>query len=172
MRFKILAAALAGVLTLSACETTGGGYGGGGYGNGGGGTQLSRCTRNALIGAGVGAVVGAVTAPEGNRGENAAIGAAAGGLGTYGVCRWLQARDQANIERGYQQALAENRATNSSWQSDSGANRSVYVNTPQASDRGPNCRRITATVQDPQYGRQDLPPETYCRTANGQWAPV
>ena len=53
MKMQILCAVFAGALALSACETTGGGYGGGGYG-GGGGTRLSQCTRNALIGAGVG----------------------------------------------------------------------------------------------------------------------
>mgnify|MGYP001028639392 CR=1 FL=1 len=70
MRMKLLCAAFAGALALTACETTGGGYGGGG----GGRTQLSQCTRNALIGAGVGAVIGATQGPRENRAENAAIG--------------------------------------------------------------------------------------------------
>lgn len=169
MRIKMTILALSGALALSACETPGG-YGGGSYG--GGGTQLSRCTRQALIGAGVGAAVGAVTAPRGNRGENAALGAAAGGLGTYGVCRWLQSRDQANIERGYQQALNDNRPYNGSWQSDQGANRQVYVDRPVADPGRSECRRITATVTDPQYGREQLPPETYCRDSSGRWVPV
>src|SRR5262245_8398693 len=112
MRTKFVALACAGLLALSACETagygqSGGGYGqtGGGYGQAGGGTQLSRCTRQALIGAGVGAVAGALIGSEKNRGENAAMGAAAGGLGTYGVCRWLSAREQQRVEAGYQSAL-------------------------------------------------------------------
>ncbi|MGE3581306.1 MAG: YMGG-like glycine zipper-containing protein [Hyphomonadaceae bacterium] len=167
---KMTVLALAGAMALSACETTGG-YG---YNDGyhSGGSRLSQCTRNALVGAGVGAVVGAVTAPDGNRGENAAIGAAVGGLGTYGVCRWLRARDQANIERGYRQALNDNRPYNGSWQSDEGAQRSVYVDRPVVDPNRSDCRRITATVTDPQYGREQLPPETYCRNASGQWVPV
>lgn len=164
MRMFLAALALTGAIGLSSCASTGYGYGGG--------TQLSQCTRNALLAAGAGAILGAVTAPDGNRGENAAMGAAGAGLATYGVCRWLQARDQANIERGYQQALLDGRSVNSSWQTDDGANRTVYVNSPTPSDRGPECRRITATVEDPQYGRQPLPPETYCRNASGQWVPV
>ncbi|MBI1186640.1 MAG: hypothetical protein GC206_04805 [Alphaproteobacteria bacterium] len=165
MRVFLISAALAGAVALSACETTGG-YGGGG------GSQLSRCGQNAVAGAVVGGLIGLATAPRGNRGENAAIGAAVGGLGTYAVCSWLQARDRANIERGYQQALAENRSVNSSWQSEEGDSRAVYVNPPTASDRGPECRRVTATVQHPEYGRQELPPETYCRNAMGEWVPV
>jgi surface antigen len=169
MRLKITALAVA-ALALAGCETTGGG-GETGYG-GGGTTQLSRCGRNAVGGAVIGAIIGAATAPRGNRGENAAIGAAAGGLGTYGVCRWLQARDQRMVEQGYNQALNDNRPVSQSWQADSGANRTVYVNQPAPSDRGPECRRITATIEDPQHGRQQLPPETYCRNDAGQWVPV
>jgi hypothetical protein len=56
MKAKLLCVVFAGALALSACETTGG-YGGG---YSGGRTQLSQCTRNALIGAGIGAVAGAV----------------------------------------------------------------------------------------------------------------
>jgi surface antigen len=166
MRLKITILAASAALALAGCETTSGGYGGGGT------TQLSRCGRNALVGATVGALIGAATAPRGNRGENAAIGAAAGGLGTYGVCNWLKARDQRMVEQGYSQALAENRPVSQSWQADSGADRTVYVDQPAPSDRGPECRRITATIQDPQYGRQQLPPETYCRNDAGQWVPV
>ena len=167
MRLGIMMAALAAALALAGCETTpSGGYGGGS------GTQLSRCGRNAIVGAGVGAVIGALTAPHKNRGENAAIGAAVGGLGTYGACRWLEARDQTMIEQGYNQALSENHPVSQSWQADSGDNRTVYVDQPASSDRGPECRRITATIQDPQHGRQQLPPETYCRNDAGQWVPV
>jgi surface antigen len=160
------ALAVAGALALAGCETyeSGAGYGG---------TQLSQCMRNALIGAGIGAVVGAATAPRGNRAENAALGAAAGGLGTYGVCRWLEARDQRMVEQGYQQALADNRAVSESWQTDEGGRRSVAIDRPgPAPGYGGECRRITATITDPQYGNERLPPETYCRNAAGQWVPV
>lgn len=169
MRLKFLCAVFAGALALASCETTGG-YGGGG---GGGGTQLSQCTRNALIGAGVGALIGATQGPHENRAENAALGAAAGGLGTYGVCRWLTAREQQRVENAYYQSLNSGAPVNQSWQSDQGANRSLSVNAPQAAPGyGGECRRVSATVSDPQYGNQQLPPETFCRNGAGQWVPA
>jgi surface antigen len=168
MRMNLLCAVFAGALALAACETTGG-YGGGG----GGRTQLSQCTRNALIGAGVGAVIGATQGPRENRAENAAIGAAVGGLGTYGVCRWLTAREQQRVENAYYQSLNSGGPVNDSWQSDQGAQRSVRVSSPQAaSGYGAECRRVSATISDPQYGEEQLPPETFCRTPSGQWAPA
>src|SRR5690606_13055511 len=93
MRMRMLCAVFAGALALSACETTGG-YGGG---YGAPRTQLSQCMRNALIGAGVGAVAGAAIGDSDNRVENAAIGAAVVGAGTYGVCRLLTAREQQRV---------------------------------------------------------------------------
>ncbi len=172
MKAKFLALALAGAMALSACETTGGYAGGGsGYG-GGGGTQLSRCMRQALIGAGIGAVAGAAIGDEQNRWENAAIGAAAGGGGTYGVCRWLSAREQQRVEAGYYQALSSNRSYNESWQSEQGQPRSLVVSQPAAAAGRPECRTVNATVQDPQYGRQTLPAETFCRNGAGQWVPA
>lgn len=178
MKMKLLALAFAGVLGVSACETTGGGYGGGGYGGSGygssssGGTHLSRCMRQALIGAGIGAVAGAVVGDEDNRGENAVLGAAVGGAGTYGVCRWLSHREQQRVEAGYYQALSSNRSYSDSWQSDQGAPRSLVVAQPTAAAGRPDCRTVNATVQDPQYGRQSLPAETFCRNASGQWVPA
>ena len=53
MRLKLMCAAFASVLALSACETTGGGSA-----YGAPRTQLSQCTRNALIGAGVSMLTG------------------------------------------------------------------------------------------------------------------
>lgn len=175
MRMKVLALAAAGALALAGCETTGGGYagGGGGYGQGGGGTQLSRCTQQALVGAGVGAVAGALIGSKNNRGENAALGAAAGGLGTYGVCRWLSAREQQRVEQGYYNSLNADRPYNDSWQSDQGQPRDLTVSQPAAAQGyGANCKRVTATVRDPQQGVQSLPPETFCRNAQGQWVPA
>ena len=171
MKMTILCAALAGALALSGCETAGGGYGAGG--GGGGGTQLSQCTRNALIGAGVGAVLGATQGPRENRAENAALGAAVGGLGTYGVCRWLTAREQQRVENAYYQSLNSGGPVNQSWQADNGNSRSLAVSQPTAaSGYGPECRRVSATISDPQYGKQQLPPETFCRTSSGAWAPA
>ena len=169
MRMRILTAAFAGMLALASCETTGGGgYGGGG----GGGTQLSQCTRNAIVGAVVGGVIGAAQDSRNNRAENAALGAAVGGAATYGVCRWLTAREQQRVENGYYQALNSGSGYNDQWQSDQGAPRQLSVAPPQSSSRGPQCRTVHATVNDPQYGSQQLPPETFCRTPSGQWAPA
>lgn len=166
MRMRLLCAAFAGALALGACETTGD------YGGGPPRTQLSQCTRNALIGAGVGAVAGAVIGDEDNRVENAAIGAAVGGLGTYGVCRWLSAREQQRVENAYYRSLNSGQPVNESWQSDQGGTRSLEVGRPETSGRGAQCRTVRATIDDPQYGEQQLPPETFCRTASGQWAPA
>ncbi|MBN8607397.1 MAG: hypothetical protein J0L81_10790 [Caulobacterales bacterium] len=168
MKMKLLCAALAGAMVLASCETTSGGYGGGPPR-----TQLSQCTRNALIGAGVGALVGATQGPRENRAENAALGAAVGGLGTYGVCRWLTAREQQRVENAYYQSLNSGQAVNDSWQSDQGGTRSLSVSQPvSAPGYGAECRRISATVSDPQYGNQQLPPETFCRGPNGTWVPA
>jgi surface antigen len=165
---KLLCAVFAGALALSACETTDGGYGGGPPR-----TQLSQCMRNALIGAGVGAVIGATQGPRENRAENAALGAAAGGLATYGVCRWLTAREQQRVENAYYQSLNSGQPVNDTWQSDQGGSRSLSVSRPSpASGYGPECRRVSATISDPQYGNEQLPPETFCRNAAGQWVPA
>ncbi|MBL8537898.1 MAG: hypothetical protein JNM59_10895 [Hyphomonadaceae bacterium] len=169
MKKLVFSVALASMLALSACETTGG-YGGG-YG-GAPRTQLSQCMRNALIGAAVGAAVGATQGPGENRAENAAMGAAIGGLGTYGVCRWLTAREQQRVENAYYQSLDTNRPVTQSWQGEQGDTRSLSVQQPTAAPGyGPECRRINATVSDGQ-STQSLPAETFCRTSSGAWAPV
>lgn len=166
MKAKIICVALAGAFTLAACETTGG------YGYGPPRTQLSQCMRNALIGAGIGAVAGAAIGDEDNRVENAAIGAAVVGASTYGICRYLNAREQQRVENAYYQSLQSGQPVNESWQSDQGGTRSLHVSGPAPSDRGPECRRISATIDDPQYGRQQLPAETFCRGPDGRWAPI
>jgi surface antigen len=128
--------------------------------------------RNALIGAGVGAIVGATQGPRENRAENAAIGAAVGGLGTYGVCRWLSAREQQRVENAYYQSLNSGQGVNQSWEGEQGGTRSLSVAQPApAPDRGPECRRVNATVGDGQT-TQSLPQETFCRNAAGQWVPA
>lgn len=166
MRFKLLGVALAGALVLASCASAG-------YGYGAPRTQLSQCTRNALIGAAVGAAVGVAQDSSGQRAENAAMGAAVGGLATYGVCRWLSAREQQRVENAYYQSLNSGGPVNDSWQSDQGSARSLTVSQPApAPGHGPECRRVSATVSDPQYGNQQLPPETFCRNASGQWVPV
>lgn len=131
-------------------------------------THLSQCMRNGLIGAGVGALVGAAASRH-HRGRNAVIGAAVGGVGTWGVCRLLTHHEEQRVENDYQRSLTRNRAVNDSWNSDAGT-RSLYVARPEHADNG--CRTVTAHINDPQNGRQDLPPETFCRNAAGQWVPA
>jgi surface antigen len=129
--------------------------------------------RNALIGASVGAVAGAVVGDEDNRVENAAIGAAVVGASTYGICRYLSAREQQRVENAYYQSLNSGAPVNDTWQSDQGSTRSLQVSQPApAPDLGPQCRRVRATISDPQYGNQQLPAETFCRTPSGQWVPA
>ncbi len=170
MRVKIAAALAALSLGLGACATdpyAGGGYGGGGYG----GTQLSQCMRNALIGAGVGAVAGALIGSENNRVENAAIGAAVGGGGAYAACRLIEGSTQNRIEQAYLTALQTNAPYQTTWTATTGGARGVQVGAPQPAPGAPNCRIINAqlvTSGNPPV--QPLPTERYCATANG-WIP-
>lgn len=168
MKSILVCVALASTLVLASCETTGAGYGGGPPR-----TQLSQCMRNALVGAGIGAIAGAAIGDRDNRVENAAIGAAVVGASTYGVCRYLSAREQQRVENAYYQSLNSGQPVNDSWQSDQGAQRSLRVSSPTAAPGyGAECRRVSATVSDPQYGNQQLPPETFCRSPNGAWVPA
>ena len=134
-------------------------------------TQLSQCMRNGLIGAGVGAAIGALSSSH-HRGQRAIIGAAVGGVGTWGVCRILSANDRNRVENGYQRSLASNHSYNDTW-SDNDSERSLHVNRPQTDySAGSNCKTVHATIDDGQNGRQELPPETYCRNSSGQWIPA
>lgn len=167
MRSILVSAMCVGAMALASCETTNS------YGGGPPRTQLSQCGRNALIGGAIGAVIGATQGPRENRAENAAIGAAVGGAGTYGICRILSAREQQRVENAYYQSLNTGQPVNDTWQSDEGATRSLQVSQPApAPDLGPQCRRVRATVSDPQHGDQQLPAETFCRTPGGQWVPA
>lgn len=167
MKMKLICFALASTMVLASCETTGG------YGGAGGRTQLSQCMRNALVGAGIGALAGAAIGDSDNRVENAAIGAAVVGGSTYGVCRYLSAREQQRVENAYYQSLNSGQPVSDSWQSDQGSPRSLRVSQPSAAPGyGAECRRVSATVSDPQYGNQNLPPETFCRAPDGSWTPA
>jgi hypothetical protein len=171
MRAFLMSGVLAAALAAAGCAT-GGGYGGG-YGGGGFGvTNLSQCMRNALIGAGVGAVAGAATAPEGNRTENAAIGAAIGGAGAFAVCRLLDSGEQARIENAYQTALSSNAPYTATWSAANGSARAVQVAQPTPAAGAPQCRIINATMTvSNEPGVQQLPTERYCQTATG-WQPT
>lgn len=167
MRNVLIALTTAMALGATACETTGG-YG---AGAGGGGTQLSSCMRNALIGAAVGGVTGAVVGSEHNRGENAAIGAAVAGAGTFAVCKYLDNQQQARIEGAYRNALASNAPVGMNWVGASSRTYVLNVNRPTAIAGQPACRNVNATLNVNNAGPEALPTETYCQNG-GVWAPV
>lgn len=166
------ALALAAALGVSACETGpyGGGYGGGGYGGGGFGSNLSKCQRNALIGAGIGAVIGGVTAPSGNKTENAVLGGAIGAAGTYGACKLLDNREQARVEGAYLNALNRNAPVSETWVGGNGQSRVLQVTRPERDYNNAECRTLQSTLSVGQGPAQPLPPERYCRTGTG-WTP-
>jgi surface antigen len=129
------------------------------------GTRLSQCTHNALLGAGAGALAGALLSRHRLRG--AALGAAVGGVGTYAVCNILSQNDQRRVERNYDRAVYGDRRVTDSWGGSNG--KYLVVNRPR--EVGDSCRRVTATISDNTHGTQQLPPETYCRNSRGQWVP-
>lgn len=129
------------------------------------GTHLSQCTHNALLGAGAGALAGALLSRHRLRG--AAVGAAVGGVGAYAVCSILSQNDQRRVERNYGRALDGDRRVNDSW----GGSNGKYLTVNRPTHTGDGCRRVTATITDTSHGTQQLPPETYCRNSQGQWAP-
>jgi surface antigen len=166
MRFPMIALAGVCAMTLAACETTGG-YNQAGYGSPI--SNLSSCQRNALLGAAGGALLGGMTAGKGAKTEGAVLGAAVGGLGTYGICRYLDNQSIARAEQGYAYSAANNRPYSSSWQGQGGT-QNFSVAQPVAA--GPNCKRLNGTLTVPGEGSQNLPPETYCRGADGVWRPA
>lgn len=176
MRYAFIAA-LAALTVVAGCETSGGGYGGG-YGNQGGyggapagpQTRLSACGRNALIGAGVGAVVGAIAAPKKNRVEDAAIGAAVAGGGAYAVCRYLDGQQKARIAGAYANAASSNQPVGMNWVGTTGTRYVLQVDRPQPGQ--PGCRVLNATLQVNNNGPQPLPQEMYCQAQNGAWVPA
>lgn len=165
------ALALVAALGVTACESGpyGGGYGGG-SGGGGYGSNLSKCQRNALIGAGVGAILGGVTAPSGNKTENAVIGGAIGAAGTYAACKLLDNREQARVEGAYLSALNANAPVSDSWVSGSGQSKVLQVTRPERDYDNSDCRTLQASLAVGRGLAQPLPPERYCRTATG-WQP-
>jgi surface antigen len=136
-------------------------------------SNLSSCMRNALIGAGVGGVLGGVTAPRGNKTENTVLGAVLGGGGTYLVCKYLGNRDRSRIEGSYLSALNGDAAqTRTFSNSQLGGRSTLTVGQPQAVQGMDNCRDLTASLNSPLLGLTNLPNERYCKGADGKWAPT
>lgn len=137
------------------------------------GSQLSHCMRNALIGAGVGAVAGLITAPKKNKTENAAIGGAVGGVGTYFVCKYLGSRDQKRVEGSYLTALNTNKPVTSNFTPENGGGPAkLSVPAPQIDPNDKNCRILEPTLAAGGAGTQVLPRERYCKDAKGVWIPT
>jgi hypothetical protein len=132
-----------------------------------GASGLSSCMRNALIGAGVGAVLGGVIAKDGKLGK-AAIGGALGGVGTYVVCRYLGNRDRSRIEGGYLSALNSSQPFATSFASEQGLGLAgLAVSRPIADPRDANCQLVSASLSLAGLNGQALPQERFCRTAQG-----
>ena len=127
---------------------------------------FQNCTQKAAAGAAGGAVLGALLGSHGQKQEGALLGAAVGGLGTFGICRYVTTRSAARIESAYKTAAATNHSYSTSWNGSNGTE-SLYVPKPHAD--GSSCRRMQGTLTVPGAGQQSLPEGTYCRTANGTW---
>lgn len=136
------------------------------------GTQLSTCMRNGLIGAGVGAVAGAVTGGE-HKLNRALLGAVVGGAGTYLVCKYLTNRDQSRVENGYVRALTTNNPYSTRFTNQAlGGASLLNVAAPVPVAGQDNCRDVSASLTTPGMGLLPLPQERYCQGANGKWAPT
>ncbi len=133
--------------------------------------NISKCKTRALIGGGLGALAGSMIAGKGDKTEGAIIGGALGAGAGFGICKWMDARSQAKVETGYQQAAANNKSYSSKWTAEDGTARTLKVAKPTQLG-GSNCKQITATMNVPGQGAQQMPAETYCQGADGVWRPV
>lgn len=128
---------------------------------------LHSCTGKAAIGAGAGAVLGGLLASKGQKTEGVALGAAVGGLGTFGVCRYIDTRAQTRIDKAYKYAAATGEPYTTSWTASGDVNK-LRVSAPVRD--GSNCKIINATLSVNGGARQSMPQETYCRGSNGKWS--
>jgi hypothetical protein len=130
--------------------------------------QISKCKTRALIGGGVGAVVGSMVAGKGDKTKGALIGGALGAGAGFGICKWMDARSQAKVQAGYGQAAQTGKAYSSSWKAEDGTSRSLKVAKPVKQG---NCRVLNSTMTAG-GGKQAMPQETYCQGADGVWRPA
>jgi surface antigen len=133
--------------------------------------NISKCQTRALIGGGLGAVVGSAIAGKGNKTEGAVIGGALGAGAGFGICKWMDKRSQAKVETGYQHAAANNKSYSSKWTAEDGTARTLNVAKP-TKVAGTNCKNISATMNVPGQGAQQMPAEKYCQGADGVWRPA
>ncbi len=130
--------------------------------------QLSKCKTRALMGAGAGAIAGALIAGKGDKTKGALIGGALGGAGTFGVCKWMDNRSQAKVEAGYAKAASSGKSYSSNWQAEDGSARKLTVAKPVKEG---NCRVLNSSLTAG-GGKQALPQEKYCQGADGVWRPA
>ena len=133
--------------------------------------QISKCKTRALIGGGIGALAGSMIAGKGDKTEGALIGGALGAGAGFGICKWMDQRSEARVQSGYQDAVAKNKSVSSKWTAEDGTSRTLNVAKP-TKVAGSNCKTITATMNVPGQGAQQMPPEKYCQSADGVWRPA
>jgi hypothetical protein len=127
--------------------------------------QLSKCKKQALIGAGGGAIVGALIGGKDHRTKGALIGGALGAAGTFGVCKYMDNKSQAKVEAGYAQAATSGKSYASKWQAEDGTARKLTVAKPVKEG---NCRVLNSSLTAG-GSAQALPQERYCQGADGVW---
>ena len=132
--------------------------------------QISKCKTRALIGGGVGALLGSMVAGKGDRTEGAVIGGALGAAGTFGVCKWMDARTEKQAQASYDAAVKSNKATTTTFKDDKGANRTLTVSKPVQTAN--NCRQMNSSLSVPGQKPQAMPSQTYCQGADGVWRPA
>jgi hypothetical protein len=130
--------------------------------------QLTKCKTRALIGAGAGAVAGALIAGKDDRTKGALIGGALGAAGTFGVCKYMDNRSQAKVEAGYQQAANSGKSYSSNWQAEDGSARKLTVAKPVKQG---NCRVLNSSLTAG-GSAQAMPQEKYCQGSDGVWRPA
>jgi hypothetical protein len=132
--------------------------------------QISKCKTRALIGAAGGALVGSMIAGKGDKTEGALIGGALGAAGTFGVCKWMDARTEKQAQLSYDAAAKSNKASTTTFKDDKGVNRTLTVSKPVKTSS--NCRQMNSTLSVPGQKAQAMPPQTYCQGADGVWRPA
>lgn len=134
--------------------------------------NISKCQTRALIGGGIGAVLGSAVAGKGSKTEGAILGGALGAGAGFGICKYMDKRSEARVQAGYQNAVTSNKPVSTKWTAEDGTARSLKVAKPKkvVTATG-NCKQITASMSTP-GGSQQMPAETYCQGSDGVWRPA
>jgi surface antigen len=162
MRKFVIVAAMS--LSLAACQQPGTGAGPGEIG-------LNKTTGGALVGAGVGGLVGSQFGGGAGKGALTALGVLAGGFAGSQVGRSLDSADIAYAQRTQQQAFEGGRSGQPvAWRNpDTGASGTV-VPRPAYPTNGTYCREFQQNITV--GGRTQEAYGTACRQADGSWKVV